>query len=413
MSIAVDVLVVGGGPAGSATSALLARQGWRVALIDRAVFPRPKPCGDYVNPGGDEVLERLAVRAAVARAAVPMIGMRLFTAGGQAVALPFPRRTGWSIARAQLDHVLLEHAARAGAAVRDGCRFAGLEPDAGGVCVTVEHGARGDRYRARLVIGADGLRSSVARAAGIHSPVRRGWYALGAYLDGLAGEPDETPAAASFTDAGPCGAGALRWGEIHLRPRGYCGVSHLGNGLANVTLAVPRSVLHAWRGNIEAGYWAWLRECPGLRGRLRRAGRVGPFSAVGPLGFHRRPVGRGRVFLVGDSATHADPMTGQGVYFALRGAELCAAAAGDALAATGLPALRAYACARWREFLPVLAAGRLVQSLAFRERVVRRAAAQLARYPDLRSRFIGMVGNTQHPRAVLHPAVLARLLGWV
>jgi menaquinone-9 beta-reductase len=116
--------------------------------------------------------------------------------------------------------------------------------------------------------------------------------------------------------------------------------------------------------------------------------------------------------LVGDSAAHADPMTGQGVYLALRGAELCAAAAGDALARGGAPALRAYAVTRWREFAPVFAAGRLVQALAFRQHVVGRAAAQLARHPDLRARFIGMVGNTEHPRAVLHPAVLPRLLGW-
>jgi len=419
MTISVDVLVVGGGPAGSATSALLARRGWRVALIDRAVFPRLKPCGDYVNPGCDEVFERLGVRDAVAASAAPMRGMRLITPEGRTVALPFPRRTGWSIERARLDHVLLQHAARAGVAVRDGCRLLALDPRSPAVAVTVEHGRRRDRYLARLVVGADGLRSAVARAAGLHSAVRRGRYTVGAYLEGLTGHRDGglpdwgvDGAAAGGAVAAPRSGRAPGWGEIHLRPGGYCGIAHLPDGLANVTIAVPRAAVRAWRGNIEAGYWAWLHECPALRDRLGRARRVAPFTAVGPLGYHRRAIGQGRVLLVGDSAAHADPITGQGVYLAVRGAELCAGAAGDALERAGLPSLRAYAYARWREFAPVFAASRLAQALAFRPRMVRRAAAQLARHPDLRTRFIGVVGNTERPGAVLHPAVLARLLGW-
>jgi flavin-dependent dehydrogenase len=171
--------------------------------------------------------------------------------------------------------------------------------------------------------------------------------------------------------------------------------------------------VRAWRGDLEAGYWTWLRGCPGLRDRLGRALRVGPLAAVGRLGYYRRRAGRGRVLLVGDAAAHLDPMTGQGVYLALRGAELCAATAAEALERTGVPSLRAYALARAREFGPVFAGARLVQALAFRPRVVRRAAAQLARYPDLGKRLIGMIGNTDGLGGVLHPAVLPRLLGWL
>lgn len=408
----IDALIVGGGPAGSATAALLARRGCRVVVIDRAVFPRPKACGDYLNPGCDLEFERLGVRDAVAGAAARVRGMRLVTADGTAAALPFPHRNGWALPRARLDQTLLEYAARCGVEIWDGSRLASLDAGPDAVRVCFEHGGRVERRRARLVIGADGLRSAVARAAGIDAAVTHGRYTVGAYLSGL----EELPASVDFTVAGESAArrssGTDGWGEIHLRADAYCGVAHLPGGVANVTLAAPRRTLRAWRGNVEAGYWTWLRGCPGLRDRLARAERVGPLTAVGPLGYYRRRAGRGRVLLVGDAAAHLDPMTGQGVYLALRGAELCAAIAAEALDRTGVPSLRKYALARWREFGPVFAASRLVQGLAFRRGVARRAARQMVRHPDLAGRLVGMIGNTEGVGAVFHPAVLPRLLGW-
>ncbi len=401
MRAALDVLVVGGGPAGSATAALLAGRGCRVLLVDRAAFPRPKPCGDYLNPGCDELFDRIGVRAEVRRAAAPVRGMHLVTADGQHAPLAFPRRNGWALRRAVLDQILLEHAGRAGAAIRDGSRLATLESGRGNVRVVVERGGRRESHTARLVVGADGLRSAVARMAGMGIRVRHGRYTVGTYLAGVAG-------GAAADAPGPPG-----WGEIHLRRSGYCGIAHLPDGLANVTLAVPREVVRAWRGGLEAGYWSWLRGCAALYDRLDRAVRVGPVTAVGPLGYYRRRAARGRILLVGDAAAHLDPMTGQGVYLALRGAELCAAAAADALDRTGVPSPGAYVLARARAFGPIFAGSRLVQALAFRPKVVRRVAARVARYPDLGRRLIGMIGNTEGLGAVLHPAVLPRLLGWV
>lgn len=364
-------------------------------MLDRAAFPRPKPCGDYLNPGCDEALDRLGVRSAVARAGVAMCGMRVTTPDGLAVGLLFPRRHGWALPRRDFDQVLLEHARRAGTEILEETRVLALDSEPRGVRVITEHrGRRCDRV-AQVVVGADGLRSTVARAAGIGAPARHGRYTIGTYLAGL--------------DA--AGGDARRWGEIHLARDGYCGVAHLPNGLANVTVAVPRSTVRRWRGDLEAGYWAWLRRCPGLRDRLAGVARVAPFAAVGPLGHHRRPAGRGRVLLVGDAAAHLDPMTGQGVYLALRGAELCAAAVAAALERTGLPSVRRYEQARRREFRLVFAASQILQYAAFHPWVVRRAASRLARHADLRGALIGAIGNTDGMGSVLRPAFLARLMG--
>ena len=206
----VDALVVGGGPAGSATAALLARRGCRVVLIDRARFPRAKPCGDYLNPGCDEVLGRLGARDAVARVAAPICGMRLVTPEGFAVGLPFPRRTGWALSRAQLDQTLLDYAGRTGVDVRDGTGLVSLESEAGSAGIWLERGGRRDRCRARIVIGADGLRSAVARAADLGAVARRGHYTVGAYIGGLDPASDDPPV--DCTGAPGSETGAARWG---------------------------------------------------------------------------------------------------------------------------------------------------------------------------------------------------------
>ena len=111
-----EVLVVGGGPAGSATALLLARAGVQVRVLERARFPRRKVCGEYLNAGAVAALERLGLLDAVRSVGSPLRGVRLVVAAAQPVALPFPR-PALSCARELLDALLLDAAAAAGAAV--------------------------------------------------------------------------------------------------------------------------------------------------------------------------------------------------------------------------------------------------------------------------------------------------------
>src|SRR5262249_51440160 len=214
---------------------MLARAGCRVFMLDRAKFPRPKPCGDYLNPGCTSVLGRIGVWEAVAAASAPVAGMRLVAADGTRAPTTFSAGRGCALPRAALDHVLVAHAAAAGASLIEEASVVRADREARQVRVTVDRGrgkVRSEQHRASLVIGADGLGSRVARAIGAGAPLRHGRFAVGGYLEGLAPEN---------------GDGDRRlYGELHLARDRYCGVAYLPDGLANVTIALRRRELRTW-----------------------------------------------------------------------------------------------------------------------------------------------------------------------
>lgn len=397
-----DVIVVGAGPSGSTASAMLARAGCRVLMLDRAKFPRAKPCGDYLNPGCTDVLSRIGVWDAVAAASAPVAGMRLVAADGTRAPTRFSAGSGCALPRAVLDHLLVAHAAAAGASVIEEASVVRIDREARQVRVTVARGrgkVRSEQHRASLVIGADGLGSRVARAVGAGAPLRDGRFAVGGYVEGLApdiGDGDQHP-----------------FGELHLARDRYCGVAYFPDGLANVTIALSRRELRTWGEGLEARYWAALRAFPGLRDRVGSARLVGRLRTTGPLAFCRhRAVVRG-VVLAGDAAGFIDPMTGQGIYLALRGGELAANAVAHALDAGGAAArhLAGYESARRRAFGSAFLLSRLLQRITSQPALANRALRRMAGRPDLGTRFIDAVGNARPAASVFHPGFLAGLFG--
>ena len=167
-----DSIVVGAGPAGSATALLLARAGARVLLLDRARFPREKPCSEYLSPESTRVLERLGphVLAAVAAASpAHLTGMKVVAPSGAGVVGRF-ETFSFALPRTRFDTILRDAAQAAGAEVREGVKVEELLYDDGavaGVASRVTGNGKRDSYRARVVVGADGLRSVVARRLGM------------------------------------------------------------------------------------------------------------------------------------------------------------------------------------------------------------------------------------------------------
>jgi flavin-dependent dehydrogenase len=332
-----DVLVIGGGPAGSAAAVTLARAGARVRVIDRAVFPRHKLCGDTLNPGALSILDRLGIGDDVRACALPITGMTV-TGPGAEVSADYPDGLrGMSVTRRCLDQLLLNAAADAGASVETGVGISEPVIDNDRV-VGVRLATRGgDVLRAPIVIAADGRGSRLAGRVNLSSyaSTPRRW-AFGAYFANVTRMSGR--------------------GEMHIRRGAYIGVAPLPGGLTNVSVVLDNVL--AGRVQKDAPYGKTdqqtivrraLSADAVLRDRFAAATQLSPVTVLGPLAVNARAAGCPGLLLAGDAAGFVDPMTGDGLRFALRGGELAAHAALDELA-SGRPGYARLAALRRREF---------------------------------------------------------------
>ncbi len=398
------MLVAGAGPAGSATAVLLAREGFSVLLVDRAAFPRDKACSEYMSPEAVRILARLGVLGVLEKSgAFPLEGMKVFgprgaSAHGRFAAAggaPF-RTTGLSVSRRVLDNELLAAAMAAGAAVMERTSVEELVYERGVVAGAVlRHRESQKRHcqRARLTIGADGLRSIVARRLG---PRRQGASRRMAFVAHVAGVADMTASA-----------------ELHFREHAYVGLNQIGHDQTNVALVVPGVRARAARAGVERFFHEGLEEFPGVRERVQAGRAVRRVLATGPFAVRSSRVIAPGAMLVGDAADFFDPATGDGIYSALRGAELLATTAATALRQPGpvmVDQLVRYQRARRRTFAGKWLLERVLdQALRF-PRLFDRGISRLGRHPGMADTMIGFAGGFVAPRKVLNPIFLARIL---
>ena len=397
----VDALVIGAGPAGSATAALLARQGWRVLVADRDGFPREKACSEYMSPAAVRVLSDLGVVPGLeAAGAVPLAGTDVRTAGGGRLAgrfapsirAPFPP-SGLSVPRRVLDRELVRAARAAGALVLEHAQLGDLEREDGrvvGAALSTRDGPM--RVRARVVVGADGLRSRVARSLGRRRHGRPRRVAFVAHVQDVPGLVDAA--------------------EMHVGPQGYVGLNPIGHGLANVALVVPAEMALAARGRVGAFFLERLDTFAGVRGRVEGSRIAREVLVTGPFAARSTVVTAPGALLVGDAAEFFDPFTGEGICSALRGAELVAATAGHALGdARQLDeALLAYRRLRQRTFAGKWAVERLIGWSMEWPALFDHAVRRIGRRRGMADTLVGVTGELRPARHVLNPLFLARMV---
>lgn len=393
--VAADALVIGAGPAGSASAALLAEAGWRVVAIDRAMFPREKPCSEYMNPEAVRMLDHLGVTASLCSAgAAALSGSSVTSARGSRLVGRFPEGQGLSIARRELDQALVGAARARGVEVLEGTSLERLEMEGDRITGAMIRGRDGDlrRVRAQLTVGADGLRSRVARALGGQ---HLGWPARVAFVAHVAGVP-----------------GMADRAEMHVSGQGYVGLNAIGGGVTNVALVVPQRRAALAAGRVEAYFMEELDRFPGVRGRVQAERIVREVLVTGPFAARARRVTAPGVLLVGDAADFFDPFTGEGICAALTGANLVAHALGSARGngAAIDRGLADYRGARWRRFAGKWAVERLIGYSMMVPGLFDHAVARIGRRRGMADTLVGVTGAVLPARAVLNPLFLARMV---
>jgi len=388
------VVIVGGGPAGSALAFALARSGARPIVVDRATFPRPKPCAEYLSPQASRVLASMHVLEEVEQSgAAQLAGMVIRAPSGTRVVGEFAgcsvkgfRDRGLSVQREVLDAILLRAARDAGADVRESSHVVDVVRDDTGRARGVRL-ADGSQISAEIVVGADGLRSVVARRLGLTRSAR--WprrYALVTHYRGVG-------------EIGECG-------EMHVERGGYVGIADVGGGLTTVALVVPARHARGFARGREAYLDAWLAARPQLARRFADATRVSPVVATGPFATRARRAWAPGAALVGDAADFFDPFTGEGIYAALRGGEMLAPFILDALGAESLgdadSMLTHYDATRRREFGGKWIVEWIIAAVVGSPRLMNRCARILAARKDMADLLVGVTGDFVPASAVLN-----------
>ncbi|HSB54892.1 MAG TPA: FAD-dependent monooxygenase, partial [Gemmatimonadales bacterium] len=302
---------------------------------------------------------------------------------------------GLAVARRILDARLVEAARGAGAEIREGCVVEELLYEQGAVAGAVvrDRGGEAKVLRSRIVIGADGLRSLVARRIGRRrygAPSRLALVAHVGEVTGLDGHA-----------------------EMHLGVQGYVGLNRIGDGVANVALVLPRKLARGASGRVPSFFFEQLERFPGVAGRVRPDLVVREIMVTGPFAAWSGRIVTDGALLVGDAADFFDPFTGEGIYSALKGAELAAGVLDPVLRATSgvIPGwrLQPYRAARRAAFTGKWLVERLVGYGMLAPRLFSRAVRKLDEH-GLGDTFVGVTADLLPARAVLNPAFLSRMV---
>ena len=392
-----DVLILGAGPAGSALARQLASSGLSVVIADKKDFPRAKPCGEFFSPQCQPYLEALGLSSLLTDLHSHLVtGMRMH--GGAAIAKGDFRTlagthaptTGFAIRREVFDHALLLAAEQTGARVLLRHEFKGLVRNRDGRITGAQLCTPDGTLltcHARWTVGADGVHSRVARDLGVQRQIP--WleqFALVTHFDGVA---------------------TMNTAEVHLLRGGFFAATTVDEGRFSLNLVLPKQALK------QRGERSWdefaashMAAAPHLQARLRTATRTRPWRGIGPFAYRTTTQTVPGAALVGDAAGYIDPLTGEGIYFALFGASALGTAIRAALVDPSheAAAMATYQQTRSRELNARLCSNKVLQRGLRSPWVVRRFLGALSKWPSIADLVVTLSGDTIHPRQLWQPS---------
>jgi menaquinone-9 beta-reductase len=356
-----DALIIGGGPAGLATAIVLARHGLKTVLCEHKHFPVDKPCGEGIMPVGLAHLEQLGVKQHLSAGEVyPFVGVRYRLPDGSGVAAPFAEGPGWGVRRTLLSSGLLRAAENLKTLdIREGTRAEVVARTAEGTVVQVGN----SRVLARLLIGADGLRSGVRRWACLAGPApsHRRWGAR-----------------QHFAIAPWSPYVEVYWGrgiEAYITPcsPGQVGIAFLWDAIRYDQVQGGSALIPSL-----------LQAFPELMARLAGVPACSVPRTIGPLQHNARAPADDGVILIGDAAGYLDPISGEGISLAT--------AQALALEWTVVPVLRRDPglSPRAKDLAAYTSAYRAIVAPYYR---TTRLALFLSRHPALAARVVQALGR--------------------
>ncbi|MFO0758850.1 MAG: geranylgeranyl reductase family protein [Byssovorax sp.] len=313
MKASYDILIAGAGPAGSALAIELGGEGYSVLLMDAARFPRDKPCGDYVSPRGLARLDALGCGAAIRRlGSTPIRASRLYLNREELVSGTLPKVAGLpahglALPRRELDEILFRRALASGAEGRESCRVKGFEQVPGGIEAIATWNGEPHRVRGKLLIGADGATSAVARAAGLGmTDPRHTLASLRAYVEG----PSLDHTIMYFDERYFPGYGWV----FPVRP----GLCNIGVGMVTEPMTKHKIRLLDFHQKLERLVLR-LGRSQGVTVTLgpHRGWPIHSYGAAGKNCFERG-------LLIGEAGGFVDPINGEGIPLAMESARIAA-----------------------------------------------------------------------------------------